>query len=162
MWYLCGSKVWVCCWKVEVCVFSENDREKQRRARRTKTFVETKTKITIQKICAVSHDWFSSFLDSLCLFFTPTFFLFFFFFFSLSHCFHSAADCKQTHTNELWLNSEGLQLAAKATGEVFLSAPLRSPDKTEATVKQLSLVWFFSQSPLTAIKFSFESDHFLF
>lgn len=44
----------------------------------------------------------------------------------------------------------------------FFAVPLRSPDKTEATVEQLSLVWFLSQSLLTAFKLLFLIRSFSF
>lgn len=50
---------------------------------------------------------------------------------SLSHCFHLAADCKQTHTNDFWLNAERLQLAAKATGEFCCAVEVTWQDRNK-------------------------------
>lgn len=102
-----------------------------------------RTKITIQKV-EISHNWFSFshlFLLVLHLRFPS---------FCLSHCFYLTADCKQTHTNELWLNTERLQLAAKATDECCRTAEVTWKNETDCETNSLSSL-VFSQCLLVCL-----------
>lgn len=118
--YSCGSGVWV--WRLWGHVFSETVGGRWHVTAVADRPNKDWTKITNQKnVVKLIDSLFSQlFVPVLCRHFLP---------FLLSHHFPLGADCTQTHTNELCLNAERIQLAAKATGEFSCATEVTWPNR---------------------------------
>lgn len=161
-WYLCESGVWLGFWKwreAVSCVFRNDERalmcddlsqtekvsngEQRRKCWRDRERQRKRdrgTQITKLKLRSFITGFFP-FSSFYMLVLHPHSL-------SLSYSFHLTTDCKQTHTNELWLNAKRLQLVAKATDKCFCAVEVTWSSRMDCeanTVSSASLSDFLSQ-----------------